>query len=89
METPYLCSSEGHKYDSCMSRKTYGTQLCYDSDYSSLVICWRTEIFKMSYFRNKEHYRSEDLARDKFLGVLSQDGNKDIAGLANLDFRIL
>ena len=40
METPYLCSSEGHKYrcSSCISQKTSGTQLCYDSDYSSLVI---------------------------------------------------
>ena len=42
-----------------------------------------------AYFRNEGHYRSEDLSRDKFLGVLSQGGNKKLAGLANFDFRIL
>ena len=49
----------------------------------------RTGIFKMPCFQNEGHYRSEDLSRDKFLGVLSQGGNKNLAGLANFDFRIL
>ena len=43
----------------------------------------------MLYFRDEGHYRSEDLSRDKFLGVLSYGGNKNLAGLANFDFRIL
>ena len=43
----------------------------------------------MPYFQNEGHYQSEDLSRDKFLGVLSHGGNKNLAGLANLDFRIL
>ena len=37
---------------------------------------------------NKGHYRSEDLLSEKFLGVLSHGGNKNLAGLANFDFRI-
>ena len=54
------------------------------------VTRWRrTGIFKMPYFRNEGHYRSEDLSRDKFLGVLSNGCNKNLAGLANFDFRIL
>ena len=43
----------------------------------------------MPYFRNEGHYQSEDLSRDKFLGVLLQGDNKNLAGLANFDFRIL
>ena len=31
-------SSDGHRYGGCIPQKTSGTQLCYDSDYSSLVI---------------------------------------------------
>ena len=49
----------------------------------------RTGIFKMPYFRNEGHYRSEDLSRNKFLRVLSHGGNKNLAGLANFDFTIL
>ena len=30
----------------------------------------RTGLFKMPYFRNEGLYRSEDLSRDKFLGIL-------------------
>ena len=43
----------------------------------------------MPYFRNEGHYRSKDLSRDKFLGVLSNVDDKNLAGLANFDFRIL
>ena len=42
----------------------------------------------MPYFRNEGHYRSEDLSRDKVLGALSHGGNKNLAGLANFDFRL-
>ena len=38
MEKPCLGSSEGHNYGGCILKKTSGTQLCKDSDYSSLVI---------------------------------------------------
>ena len=37
----------------------------------------------MPYFRNEGHYRSEELSRDKFLGVFSHDGNNNLEGLAN------
>ena len=70
-----------------------------DALFSNKMVChgaqldvtrWRrTGIFKMLHFRNEGHYRSEDLSRDKFLGVLSYGGNKNLAGLANFDFRIL
>ena len=43
----------------------------------------------MPYFRNEGHYRSEDLSRDIFLGVVSHSGNKTLAGLADFDCRIL
>ena len=43
----------------------------------------------MPYFQNEGHYRSEDLSRDTFLGVLSHVGSKNLAGLANFDFKIL
>ena len=43
----------------------------------------------MLYFRNEGHYRPEDLSRDNFLGVLSNGGNKNLAGVTNFDFRIL
>ena len=43
----------------------------------------------MPHFRNEGHYRPEEWSRDKFLGVLSRDGNKNLAGLANFDFIIL
>ena len=33
--------------------------------------------------------RSEDLSRDKFLGVLSHCGSRNLAGLETFDFRIL
>ena len=33
--------------------------------------------------------RSEDLPRDNFLGDLCNGGNKNLARLANFDFRIL
>ena len=53
------------------------------------VTQWRrTEMFKMPYFRNEGHYRSEDLSRDKFLGVLAHGDNKNLEGLANFDFII-
>ena len=42
----------------------------------------------MPYFRNEGHYRSEDLSGDKFLGVLSHGSNKNVAGLANFEFRV-
>ena len=40
-------------------------------------------------FSKEGHYRSENLPRDNFLGVLLHGGNKNLAGLANFDFRIL
>ena len=40
-------------------------------------------------FQNKGDYRSEDLSRDLLLDVLSHGGNKNLARLANFDFRIL
>ena len=43
----------------------------------------------MPCFRNDGHYQSEDLSRDKFLGVLSHGGSKNLAGPANFDFIIL
>ena len=54
------------------------------------VTRWRrTGIFKMPCFQNKGHHRSENLSRNKVLGVLSHGGNKNFAGFANFDFRIL
>ena len=48
-----------------------------------------TGTFKMPCFQNEGHYRSENLSTDKFLGVLSHGGDKNLAGLANFDFRLL
>ena len=39
----------------------------------------------MPYFRNEGHYQSEDLSRDKFLGIFSHGGNKNLADLANFE----
>ena len=39
--------------------------------------------------RKEGHRRSEDLSRDKFLGVLPHCGSKSSSGLANFDFKIL
>ena len=72
------------KKNALFSNKTvcHGTQLD--------VTRWRrTGILKMPYFRNEGHYRFEDFTRDNFLGVLSHGGSKNLAGLANFDFRIL
>ena len=38
---------------------------------------------------SKSHYRSQGLSKDNFLVVLSRDGNKNLAGLTNFNFRIL
>ena len=73
-----------NREDALFSNKTvrHGAQLG--------VTRWRrTGIFKMPYFRNEGHYRSKDLSGDTSLGVLSHGGDKNLAGLANVDFRIL
>ena len=64
--------------------KQFVTALSFD------VTRWRrTGIFKMRYFQNEGHYRPEDLSRDKFLGILSNGGNKNLADVVKFDFRIL
>ena len=44
---------------------------------------------KCPIFETKDAYRSNDLSPDKIFGVLSHGGNKNLAGLANFEFRIL
>ena len=44
---------------------------------------------RSAWMSHEGHYRSEDLSTDKLLGVLSHGDNKNLAGLANFDFRIL
>ena len=47
------------------------------------------EYSKCPVFKIEGHRRSENLSREKFLGVLSHDDNKNLVGLENFGFRIV
>ena len=48
---------------------------------------WTTGIFKIPDFQNKGLYRSKDLSKDKFLGVLSHGSNKNLLTLKTMNFK--
>ena len=64
----------------------------FQRDSSVTVPSWghvRRKKFKMLYLEHKGCYRAGNLCKDIFLVVPSPDDNKNFAGLASFDFRIL